>query len=71
MRIKGTVTYQDVEGGFWGIQAADGSKYRPVDGLPASVRVDGCAVEAEIEPANVMSFAMWGQNVRILKIRKA
>jgi hypothetical protein len=71
MQIEGTVTYQDLEGGFWGIQGTDGVKYRPVDGLPGSVRNEGCRVVAEVEPANVMSFAMWGRNVRIIKIKKA
>ena len=71
MRIEGTVTYQDLEGGFWGIETPDGARYRPVEGLPSSVRTEGCRVVAEIEPANVMSFAMWGRNVRIIKIRRA
>ncbi len=70
MRIEGTVRYQDFEGGFWGIEASDGAKYRPVDPLPASVRKDGCRVTAEVEPANVVSFAMWGRNVRVVSIRK-
>lgn len=71
MRIEGTVTYQDLEGGFWGIETADGSRYRPVEGLPASVRREGCHVVAELEPAHVVSFTMWGQNVRIVKIKEA
>lgn len=71
MQIEGTVRYLDLEGGFWGIEAANGAKYRPVEALPASVRTEGCRVVADVEPVQVMSFAMWGKNVRIAKIRKA
>ena len=71
MRVKGTVTYLDLEGGFWGILGDDGSRYHPVEPLPSSVRSEGCRVVAELEPANVMSFAMWGKNVRVLEIRQA
>ena len=71
MEIKGKVTYLEFEGGFWGILGEDGAKYRPVDALPAAVRSDGCRIVAELEPANVMSLTMWGQNVRIIKIKPA
>ena len=71
MTIEGTVTYLDFEGGFWGILGKDGAKYRPVDALPASVRSDGCKIVAEVEPANVMSITMWGQTVRVIKIKPA
>lgn len=61
--------YQDLEGGFWGILGDDQEEYRPVDALPASVQVDGCRVEADLEPANVLSFAMWGRNVQVRDIK--
>lgn len=70
MTIKGTVKHQEIEGGFWGIVSDDGSMYHPVEGLPHSFKQDGCRVAAEVEPANVMSFAMWGQNVRITSIKR-
>lgn len=68
MKITGTVVYQDLEGGFWGIVGDDGEDYRPLDELPESVRTDGCRVEAEVEPADVLSFTMWGRNVHVLAI---
>lgn len=68
MKIEGTVVYVPEEGGFWGIEATDGAKYRPVDEIPESLRENGRQVVAEIEPANVASFTMWGQNVRLLSI---
>lgn len=69
MKINGTVVYQDFEGGFWGIEGDDGRQYRPVEDLPASVRSPGKRVEAEVEPAGVASFAMWGRNVRVRSIK--
>ena len=70
MQIKGRVVHQDLEGGFWGIVADDGTQYHPVEGLPHSYRQEGCRIAAEIEPANVMTFAMWGKNVRIKSISR-
>ncbi len=70
MMITGKIVYQDLEGGFWGIVADDGAQYHPVEGLPRHMQQDGCRVQAEIEPANVVSFAMWGKNVRVTKINK-
>ena len=69
MKITGTVVHLDLEGGFWGIEGDDGEKYKPVDALPAAVRDDGCRVEAEVEPANVLSLAMWGRNVHVHAIK--
>lgn len=70
MRITGRIVYQDLEGGFWGIVADDGSQYHPVEGLPHHLRKDGCRVRAEVEPTNVVSFAMWGKNVRVKNIQR-
>ena len=70
MRITGTVVYQDLEGGFWGLSADDGRQYEPVDALPASVRTDGCRVEADVEPVDVMSFRQWGRPVRVRSINR-
>ena len=69
MKITGTMVYQDFEGGFWGILGDDDKKYRPVDEVPAAVRKDGLRIEAELEPASVMSFAMWGRSVHVRTIQ--
>jgi len=69
MKITGTIVFLDIEGGFWGILGDDGRKYRPIDKLPASARVKGKKVEAEIEPVNVVSFAMWGENVLVRSVK--
>ena len=68
-KIRGTVVRQDLEGGFWGIVGDDGKKYRPVGELPEAVRHDGCRVEAEVERADVISFAMWGTSVHVRRIQ--
>lgn len=65
MHIQGTVTYQDLEGGFWGIIGDDGQKYHPVEGLPKEAQKEGQRVEADLEAAHMMSFAMWGRTVRV------
>lgn len=69
MKITGTVVHNDLEGGFWGILGDDNQKYRPVEELPAAVRKDGLRVEADLEPASVLSFAMWGKSVRVHAIK--
>ena len=67
-KITATVVHLDFEGGFWGLVDDDGNKLRPVDPLPESVQEDGLRVEARVEPAQGMSFAMWGRAVRVLSI---
>ena len=69
MKITGTIVYLDIEGGFWGILGDDGRKYRPVDGLPQSAQIKGKKVEAVVDPVNVVSFAMWGDNVLVRSIK--
>lgn len=70
MNITGTISYQDFEGGFWGIIGDNDQKYYPVEGIPANLQTNGLRVEAEIEPTNVVTFVMWGQPVILLMIRR-
>lgn len=70
MKITGTVVYQEIEGGFWGIVDREGRQYEPVDALPASVREDGCRVEADVEPVEVLSFRQWGRPVQVRHIQR-
>jgi hypothetical protein len=69
MKITGTVVYQSIEGGFWGIAGDDGEKYRPIHELPAEAQTDGCRVEADLEPVEMVSFTMWGRNVKVRTIK--
>ena len=71
MEISGTITYQDLEGGFWGILASDGGKFVPIEPMPADFRVDGLSIRATLEKAQVLGTAMWGTYVRILDMEKA
>ena len=68
MQIKGKITYQDLEGGFWGIIGTDGNKYVPIERLPDHIRVDGLAIQADVEPVHMMGTTMWGKHVRIVSI---
>jgi hypothetical protein len=70
MKIIGRVVFQNIEGGFWGIVTDDQVSYEPVDGIPVSLQRENTRVEADVEPAPVISFRMWGQPVRILSIHR-
>jgi hypothetical protein len=66
--IKGRVTYQDLEGGFWGIISSTGDRFVPVEPLPDDCREDGLEIDATVEPAHVLGTTMWGTHVKILDI---
>ncbi|NNF03053.1 MAG: hypothetical protein HKN17_01195 [Rhodothermales bacterium] len=66
--IRARVTFQDLEGGFWGLVSAAGDRYVPVESLAEDFREDGLEVEATIEPVHVLGTTMWGQHVNILDI---
>jgi hypothetical protein len=72
VKAAGTVTWVDLEGGFWGIKADDGKHYDPLGSLPKEFRKDGLKVrfEATVEK-DAMSFHMWGKIIKIEKIEKA
>ena len=69
-KITGTVVFQDIEGGFWGIVSDDKMQYEPVGELPKAIQQENSRVEAEIEPADVLSFRMWGQPVYVRSIQR-
>ncbi|HZD42666.1 MAG TPA: DUF333 domain-containing protein, partial [Methanomicrobiales archaeon] len=64
----GTVEFVDLEGGFYGIVADDGTKYYPLN-LDEKYRVDGRRVSFHAEPAeNTGTIQMWGTPVEITSI---
>lgn len=66
----GTVQYVDLEGGFYGIVAEDGTRYDPVD-LNEEFREDGLRVRFRAErQEDVVSIRMWGEAIRILAIER-
>ena len=68
INTTGTVRFQDMEGGFWGIIADDGRKFDPM-GLDAKFQKDGLRVRFEAAPdPDRMSTHMWGTIVRITRM---
>ena len=63
----GTVRYQSLEGGFYGIMGDAGGRYDPVN-LPASAQVDGLRVRFVARTLGGVSVHMWGTMVRIESI---
>jgi hypothetical protein len=68
--MSGTVVYQEIEGGFFGIVAEDGKKYNPIN-LDESFKKDGLRVKFDANvKKGMVGIHMWGQYVEILKIEK-
>lgn len=68
MKITGTITYEDISGGFWGIIADDGRKFRPVSPIPRALQKVGQRVTATVEDAPGYSIFMWGKEVEVKHI---
>lgn len=67
--IKGTVRHSELEGGFYYIEAADGTKYSPTN-LPEEFQKDGIAVEVEARVRNdMMGVNQVGPIVDIVRIK--
>ncbi|WP_301664029.1 putative hemolysin [Methanoculleus frigidifontis] len=67
---NGTVTYVDLEGGFYGIVADDGARYLPLN-LAEEYAADGKRVSftAEVQQ-DVVTIQQWGVPVKILTIEE-
>jgi hypothetical protein len=67
---KGTIVFNDFEGGFYGIVADNGERYDPLN-LPPDFNEDGLRVKFEgvIQP-DVASFHMWGKVIELTKIER-
>ena len=65
---EGTVRYSNVEGGFWYLEADDGSKYDPY-GVPEEFAIDGLRVRFTVNPQpERMGFHMVGTIVELVSI---
>ena len=65
---RGVVTYQDLEGGFYGLVDEHGETYNPLN-LPEEYQQDGLTVYFSFVPrTGVMSIRMWGTPVDLLYI---
>ena len=66
----GKIVYLGFEGGFYGIEADDGSHYDPRN-LPSNFMIDGLRVKFTVKILpGLMSFHMWGTIVEIISIKK-
>ncbi|MDA0875609.1 MAG: hypothetical protein O3C45_11195 [Bacteroidetes bacterium] len=71
MQIRGIIVHEDIEGGFWGIQAGDGKRYLPVNPIPETLRKQGQAVLALLKPVQMLGAFQWGEPVQIESIEAA
>ncbi len=63
--IKGTVKYQKLALGFWGIVDENDEKWRPVD-MPKELQKEGLELSATVEETEEqVSIFMWGKSVKI------
>jgi hypothetical protein len=64
--ITGTVSYQDIGTGFWGITDTQGKDWRPIH-MPDQLKVRGARVRCTIEVVKEdVSIFMWGTPVKIV-----
>jgi hypothetical protein len=63
----GTIRYVDLEGGFYGLVADDGTTYDPTP-LPDSLCKDGRRVRFRVRETNALTTRMWGTTVEVLHI---
>jgi hypothetical protein len=69
---KGTVKHVPLEGGFYGIEANDGTHYDPVEDLPEKFRKPGMRVKFKARKnENLVGAHMWGVHIEILEIEAA
>lgn len=66
----GTVTFVDLEGGFWGIIASNGEHYDPIN-LPTYAQKEGFKAYFTAVPVEGPSTHMWGTLIKILTISNA
>jgi len=69
--FTGQVTWQDIEGGFYGIITPEGTEYLPFN-LPDNYQVDGVTVDIiGTVTQDVMTMHMWGEPIEIQSIKTA
>jgi len=69
MKLTGTVSLRDLEGGVWVLEGDDGRTYELVGG-DGKLRTKGSRIEVEGEiDSGAASFAMVGPVLRVKKYR--
>jgi len=67
----GTISFVDIEGGFFAIQSDDGAKYDPTGSLDKDFQKDGLRVRFSLQPKEgVMTTRMWGTPVDVEEIER-
>lgn len=70
LSITGQVSFQSLEGGFYGIVANDGKRYDPLN-LPAEFRQDGLRIRVTGNArTDVATFRQWGTPLEITTIQR-
>ena len=67
IKISGKIVYENLEGGFWGIEGDNGQQYRPVN-MPEQLKTIGKKVKLTATEVDEMSIFMWGIPVKIKSI---
>lgn len=66
----GTVKYQSIEGGFYGIVTDDNKNLDPIN-LSSEFKVDGKRIQFKyVERKDLASFHMWGMLIEITEIKE-
>ncbi|MFO8231922.1 MAG: hypothetical protein R6U20_04585 [Longimonas sp.] len=64
----GTVTYVEMEGGFWAIITPDSTRYDPSGSLPDSLQTEGLEIRFRgEEKSSQPSIRMWGTPIDLLE----
>ena len=67
----GTVVFNNLEGGFWGIVSDDGKRYDPLN-LDKAFQISGLKVRFEARlRTDVVGFHMWGAAVELIHIERS
>lgn len=67
--FTGTMSWVELEGGFWGIVTTSGGKYLPTNGVPESLKKDGLPVRGTVNVRKgYMTMQMWGTPVEVVTI---
>lgn len=70
MEFNGIVTYVPVSGGFWGLLAENGRRFRPVNEIPEEFQEEGLPIHAKVDAIDVFSIFMWGTDVEVKEISR-
>jgi heat shock protein HslJ len=66
--FTGIATHVDLEGGFWGFIADDGTRYFPVNFPPYPQLQEGDRVEVTAFLVDVSTIQMWGIPIRVIQL---